>query len=95
MMPAKAAAMELTARSPPVTPPMRAGAAAAGKMPYHRLPKPAPSGKETTAACWASAAARTGPRVMTPGVACFTAIAPAPTVIRAVVISAAAARVPV
>ena len=45
-MPAKAAAMELTAH--PLAADER-GEAAAGKMPYHRLPTPAPRGKEATA----------------------------------------------
>lgn len=53
--------MELTARSPPVTPPTRTGEAATGKMSYHRLPAPTPNGKEAPAVCCASAAAKAGP----------------------------------
>lgn len=62
------------------------------KKPYHRLPKLAPRGNDAIAACCASAA-RAGPSVITPGVACLTAMDPAPNVISAVVISAAADRV--
>jgi hypothetical protein len=67
---------------------------AAGKKPYQRLPALAPNGNEATAAFWVRAAARAGPRDITPGVTCCTASAPAPTVSKDVVISAAAARVP-
>src|SRR4028118_1749305 len=94
MIPAKAEATEVRTSKPPVMPPTRREEVAAGKKPYQRLPALAPNGNEATAAFWVSAAARAGPRDMTPGVTCFTAIAPAPTVSKDVVISAAAARVP-
>ena len=93
-MPAKAVAIAATPSTPAVAPATRNGEACAGKRPYQMPPAVAPSGKLATAEPWASVPAMTGPSAMAPGVAFWKAMAPVPSAISPVVISAAAARVP-
>ena len=91
----QAAANALAASpTPPVRPATSPNEGATGNRPYQSPPSPAPSGKEAIANCCASTPARAGPSVATPGVSCFTASAPAPSVSRDVVISEAAPRAP-
>src|SRR5215471_4913013 len=94
-MPEKAAATALAVIKLPVTAAIKLGEADTGKAAYHRVPKVAPSGNEATAACCATTLASAGPSTMAPGVSRFRAATPVPRVIKVVVISAAAARVPV
>src|SRR4051795_6250019 len=93
--PENAAATAPRPTSLPVTPAIRAGEAATGNRLYQSPPSVAPSGNDATAACCAMIVASTGPSTRAPGVACLAVNAPAPSAISVVVISAAAARVPV
>ena len=94
-IPAKAVARAATPITPAVAPATRKGEAWAGKTAYQRLPALAPSGKLATAVPCAIEPAITGPRAIAPGVAFWKASAPVPRATSPVVISAAAARLPV
>lgn len=65
----------------------------AGNSPYQSAPRPAPNGKEDTAACCATADAKIGPNDTAPGVSLPSAKAPVLRFSIAVATSAAAARV--